>query len=79
MLEIMVQDSKGEEGISHEVDKSKCLVNKPLVNYAGTMGNREQFQQADFARFVLPTPLVHTIVIYGDSPLPGTDPQYTFF
>ena len=40
---------------------------------------REEFQQADFARFVLSTPLVHTIIIYGDSPLPGTGPQYTFF
>ena len=40
---------------------------------------REEFQQADFARFVLSTPLVHTIIIYGDSPLPGTAPQYTFF
>ena len=39
---------------------------------------REEFQQADFARFVLSTPLVHTIVLYGDSPLPGTAPQYTF-
>ena len=45
----MVQESKGEGGNSHEDDKSKCLVNKPLVNYAGTMEHREEFQQADFA------------------------------
>ena len=75
----MVQESKGEGGNSHEDDKSKCLVNKPLVNYAGTMEHREEFQQADFARFVFSTPLVHTIVIYSDSLLPGTGPQYTFF
>ena len=45
-----------------------------MLGHTEAMGHREEFQQADFARFLpVYTPSsYYTVVICGDSSLPGT-------
>ena len=57
--------------------KSKCLINKCLLNPTETMGNRGIL--TNVLGSSLSMHLVDTIVIYGDSSLPGRGPLSKFF
>lgn len=77
---IGVWDYQDEGQTCRETGKNKCLVNKCLPYYWGTMGYKEGFDQTGFAEFPLtPTTINHTELIFptigsGDHSLLGMGP-----
>lgn len=51
--------------------KSRCLVNKCLLRHTETIGDNETFNKQILLGFSQSTRVVHTIVFFDDSSLPG--------
>ena len=85
-LQLKAKEDVGVRGLGHQRGgrqltwrwKSKCLVDKCLLGQR-QWDTERNFNKQTLLGFTLSTCLVPTIVMYGDSSLPGTGPPSTFF